>query len=152
MASDAQVWIRALDPPQQADLLWWPSGKGQQRQWKVKSIYSKVKVSQDEARGRKGRWLRASHVHIIQNPWLTEHLLPPPVTAAPVQGNSSFPADRDPLPPQASREKGFLNQNVWQSNSCQVYWGLYFSKLIQQVQHSPVWAKGHFNLRILSEF
>lgn len=61
-----------------------------------------------------------------ETPWLMEHLLPPPMTAASAQGTSSFPADRNPLPPWTSKEKGILKQNVWQSNSFQVYWGLYF--------------------------
>lgn len=86
--------------------------------------------SGDEARGRKGRWLHASRIHITQTLfetlWLMEHLLPPPGTAAPAQGISSFPADRKPLPPRTSREKDFLKQNVWQSNSFWAYWGLYF--------------------------
>jgi len=81
-------------------------------------------------RDRKGRWLCASRVSIVQmlfeSPWLMEHLLPPVVTAALAQGTSSFPADRDPLPPWTSREKGFSKQNDWQSNLIHVYWVLYF--------------------------
>lgn len=47
-------------------------------------------------------------------------------TAALAQRTSSFPADRNPLPSQTSREKSFLKQNVQQSNSFQAYCGLYF--------------------------
>lgn len=48
------------------------------------------------------------------------------VTTALAQGTPSFPADRNPLPSRTNREKGFLKQNVQQSNSFQAYCGLCF--------------------------